>query len=156
MRILPKRRRLEKKTNYSKRMKLLEYSKNRIVIRKTNRYILLQYVESKEAQDSVKYSLSSKSLLSYGWEKTGSLKNLTAAYLTGLLFGNKIKKFDKAVLDLGLIRSTMGSRIYSSVKGIIDSGVKLSCDEKMFPSENRIKDKNFDKVKEAITKGDKK
>jgi large subunit ribosomal protein L18 len=156
MKILPKRRRLENKTNYTKRRRLLEMGKNRIVVRKSNKYILIQYVETKQAQDSVKICVLSKELLGYGWpqEKIGSLKSLGAAYLTGLLFGNKIKSLPLPIIDTGLIRNTKGSRIYASLKGIIDAGVKIKCDPKVIPEEARIRktDLNefFDKVKNKI------
>ena len=165
MRILPKRRRLEKRTNYTKRKNLLEHSKSRIVIRKTNKYVILQYVESKEAQDKIRLTTVSNELLNYGWskDKIGSLKNLGAAYLAGFLFGNKIKANKelrgKVILDTGLIRSTPGSRVYAAAKGIIDAGIELPCNEKVFPSEDRIKNENvkafFDKIKENIKGGKK-
>ena len=90
-----------------------------------------------------------------------SLKNLGAAYLTGLLLGTKLKvlKYNKIILDTGLIKSTKGSRIYSAVKGIIDVGIPLACDKEMFPEEARIKNEEiasfFDKVKSQITGGKK-
>ncbi len=158
MKILPKRRRLENKTNYSKRLRLLEGRKPRIVIRKTNKYIILQYVESKAAQDLIKASVVSKELVEYGWPeaKSGSLKSLGACYLAGILFGNKIKKLAPAILDTGLIRSTHGSRVYAAVKGIIETGFKLPCNEKVMPEETRIKSENlqefFDKVKSNVMK----
>lgn len=167
MKIIPKKRRLERKTNYAKRKKILEHSKARIVIRKSNKYIVVQYVESREAQDSIIVHTSSKELLNYGWpsESSGSLKNLGASYLTGLLFGNKIKEKkelvkEKIVLDSGLIRSTKGSKIYAAVKGIIESGLNLPCGKEMFPEDGRIKNDKiagfFDKVKENLLKGAKK
>jgi len=164
MKILPKRRRLENRTNYTKRKKILENSSARIVIRKSNKYITIQYIESKEAQDKVTVSVISQELLEYGWpkENIGSLKGLGAAYLTGILFASKMKhvKFAKIILDSGLIRSTKGSKIYSAVKGINDNGIKLACDAKMYPEEKRIKTENnkqfFDKVKENVMKGGKK
>ena len=89
MKLIAKRRRRERKTNYLKRRRLLSGQKTRIVIRKSNRYIIIQAVESRFAQDKIITSCLSKSLLEYGWpkEKSGSLKSLPAAYLTGLLFG---------------------------------------------------------------------
>jgi len=153
MKIIPRRRRLEAKTNYTKRKRLLEGRKPRIVIRKTNRYILIEYVESKAAQDNVKLIVNSKELLEHGWpkEQLGSLKSLGAAYLTGILFGKKAEKMESAILDTGLIRSTKGSRIYAAVKGIKDAGFDLPCGEKVFPEESRIKKEFsfFDKVKKA-------
>ena len=166
MRIMPKRRRLERKTNYTKRRALLEHSKSRIIIRKSNKQITIQYVESKEAQDSVKVSVISGELIKYGWPeaKSGSLKNLAAAYLTGLLFGNNVKNNKalggKVILDTGLIRSTPGSRVYAAVNGIIDAGIELPCDKKVFPSKERIENDKvkefFNKVKDNVMKGGKK
>jgi large subunit ribosomal protein L18 len=160
MKILAKRRRLENKTNYTKRKKLLEHSKSRIVIRKSNKYITIQLVESKEAQDFVKVHINSKVLLEHEWPKDrgGSLKSLGAAYLTGLLFGNKIKNVSgKKILDTGLISSTKGSRIYAAVKGIIDAGVEVPCSKEVMPEEARIISENvksfFEKVKSSVMKG---
>lgn len=158
MKILAKRRRLENKTNYSKRLRLLEGRKPRVVIRKTNKYVILQYVESQAAQDLIRVTVNSKDLLEYGWPeaKAGSLKSLGAAYLVGILFGNKIKKLKPAILDTGLIRSTKASKIYSAVKGINETGFKLPCSEKVMPEESRIKSENikefFDKVKSNVMK----
>lgn len=159
MKIISKRRRLENKTDYLKRRRLLEGRKPRLVIRKSNKYITIQYIESKFAQDSIKLAVNSKDLVDYSWpaDKTGSLKSLAGAYLAGYLFGTKAKKFDSAVLDTGLIRSTKGSRVYAALKGIIDGGFVMPADAKVFPEEKRIKTENtknfFDKVKENITKG---
>jgi large subunit ribosomal protein L18 len=162
MRVLAKQRRAEGKTNYTKRRRLLEGKKSRIVIRKTNRYVIIQYVKSSVAQDTVVASANSRELLEYGWleRKTGSLKSLGAAYLAGFLFGHRLKKLgldkEQAILDTGLIRSTKGSRVYSAVKGIMDAKIKLSCNPEVFPEEKRIRGENikefFDKVKENIEK----
>jgi len=140
MRKLDKKRRLENKTNYSKRRLLLEGKKPRIVIRKSNKYITLQYVESKEAQDTVKASAISSELTSYGWPKEakGSLKSLGAAYLIGFLFGKRIAGMKPAIVDLGLIRSTKGARIYAAIKGIIEAGFKVPCSEEIMPSDEMI------------------
>jgi large subunit ribosomal protein L18 len=155
MKIIPRRRRLEGKTNYTKRRRLLEARKPRIIIRKTNRYIIIQYIESRFAQDSVKISVNSKELLEYGWSKgkIGSLKSLTAAYLTGLLFGKKIENLPKAIVDTGLIISTKGSRVYAALKGIVESGYKISHNAEVFPEDKRIVEfENFDKIKSDILK----
>lgn len=156
MKLLPKKRRMEGKTNYSKRKKLLEGRRPRIAVRKTNRYIIIQYIESKEAQDAVIINLNSKVLLKHGWpsEKQGSLKSLGAAYLAGMLFAKKIKGMKPAIADIGLIRNTPGSRVYAAIKGINDAGFKVPCSEEVYPSEERIINENlkpfFDKVKKNI------
>ena len=153
--LIPRRRRLEGKTNYTKRMRLLEARKPRIIIRKSNKYITVQYVESKFAQDNVKVSVTSKNLLEYGWpkDKSGSLKSLAAAYLTGLLFAKKAKGLKEAILDTGLIRSTKGSRLYAALMGVVEGGFKTPHNTKMFPEEKRVKTLEFfEKVKGAIAK----
>jgi len=161
MKLIDKKRRIENKTNYLKRRRLLESRNPRIIIRKTNRYIIFQYVETKIAQDNVKFMLTSKTLLDYGWpgEKEGSLKSLGASYLTGMLFGKLIKNEKPAIMDTGLIRNTKGSKIHAGIKGMVDSGAKLSYNEKMFPEEKRICNENikefFEKVKNKIIKGEK-
>ena len=154
MKIIPRRRRREGKTSYLKRKKLLSSKNLRIVFRKTNKYILLQLVDSKLAQDSVKASITSKELLKNGWpeEKSGSLKSLGAAYLTGLLFSKAVGD-EKVILDTGLITSTKGSKVYAALKGLVDGGVKIAYNERVFPDEEKIKtiDK-FDEVKAKIAK----
>lgn len=138
---LDKRRRIENKTNYNKRLKLLKGSSPRLVIRKTNKYIILQLIESVHAQDKVINSVNTKELLKYGWpeDKQGSLKCLGAAYLGGFLLGTKSKELkQRAVLDTGLIPNTKGSRIYACVKGFSDSGRDINFDEEIMPSEEMI------------------
>ena len=156
---LDKRRRIENKTNYNKRLKLLKGRAPRLVVRKTNKYILLQIIESKNAQDKVIYSVSTRDLLKSGWpkEKQGSLKSLGASYLAGLLLGKKVGKLkERVILDTGLIPSTNGSRIYAAIKGVADSGINIPYDEKIIPPMERIEgkaqklDEIFKKVKGAI------
>lgn len=156
---LDKRRRLEFKTNYNKRLKLLKGKSPRLVIRKTNKYITLQIIESKNAQDKVTYFSSTKELIKLGWpkEKQGSLKSLSAAYLAGLLLGKKAGKLkEKVIVDTGLIPSTKGSRIYAAIKGAADSGIEINYDEKIMPAMEKIEGKAnkldaiFNKLKGAV------
>ena len=72
-----RRRRRENKTNYLKRVKLLKSGSPRIVFRKTNKYLIIQYVASKQAQDKINFGVNSKHLIKYGWpeEFKGSLKS---------------------------------------------------------------------------------
>jgi large subunit ribosomal protein L18 len=156
---LNKRRRMEFKTNYNKRLKLLKGKSPRLVIRKTNRYISLQIIESKNAQDKVIYFASTKELLKSGWpkDKEGSLKSLSAAYLAGLLLGKKAEKLKgRVIVDTGLIPNTKGSRIYAAVKGVADSGIEINYNKEIMPKMERIEGKTnkldaiFTKVKGAI------
>ncbi len=157
-----KKRKKQHKTDYLKRLNLLKGGMPRIVFRKTNKYIIVQYVESKEAKDKVVVGLNSKELLKYGWPEsaTGSLKSLSASYLTGYLIGKKIlqKKLKQPILDVGMIRTLYKNKVYAFLKGLIDAGIKINCKEEAFPDEVRIKGgpmKNkipFDKIKSKIDK----
>lgn len=142
-----KRRRREGKTDYLNRIKLLKGVTPRVVFRKTNKYIIAQYIPSKEAQDKAEFGITSKILLKYGWPKEleGSLKSMTAAYLTGYLFGKKIlkKKLTQPIVDFGMLRTLHKTKLYGFLKGLIDSGIKISCKEECFPEENRIQGKHL-------------
>ena len=83
MRTMRKRRR-QNRTDYKARIALLKSEKPRVVVRKTNRYILSQLISSDLAQDKVSIGANSKELLLFGWpkDKEGALKSLPASYLT--------------------------------------------------------------------------
>jgi large subunit ribosomal protein L18 len=144
---IDKKRRREGKTNYKKRLELLKSDSNRFIVRKTNKYLIMQIIESNKAQDKVIYSVNTKELIKKGWpeNKKNSLKSISAAYLGGLLLGEKAKGKLKGIiiLDSGLIPSTKGSRIYSAVKGLSDSGIEINFDKKILPEERRIQGKHM-------------
>jgi len=134
------RRRRENKTDYSSRMQILKAGLPRLVVRRTNRYITLQVIESKEAQDRIICSANSKELLKYGWKNSFSIKNLNASYLTGYLCALKSIKAEAntAIADIGRHMSTKGNRIYAAIKGAIDAGLKINCSEEILPEIERI------------------
>ena len=153
-----KRRRLEGKTDYGARLSLLKSEKTRVVVRKTNRYIIAQIVESDSAQDKVIVGVSSKDLLNNGWPKeaAGSLKSLSAAYLTGFLLGVKMKgKVKEAILDMGMHRNVNNSRVYAVLKGLVESGLNIPHGKEALPSDENIRKnekvgKLVDKLKEKL------
>lgn len=159
---LARRRRRENKTNYLKRIKLLKSEAPRVVFRKTNKTLGAQYVESLEAKDKVVFGLNSKILLKYGWPKSKrcSIKSMSASYLIGLLMGKEIKnrKLSTPILDFGLQRVLKGSNIQGFIKGIVDSGLKIKCNEDFFPKKDRIEGKHlkekipFSEIKGKILK----
>ncbi len=162
-----RKRRRENRTDYGKRIKLLKSGMPRIVFRKSNRYIVAQYVFSREAQDKIELGVSSKELLKHGWpkENQGSLKTIPAAYLTGILIGKKIaeKNLEKPIIDFGMNKMLHKTKTYAFLKGVIDSGVEISCDEECFPVEDRLKGKHlkkdfsstFEQIKSNINKNGK-
>jgi large subunit ribosomal protein L18 len=149
-----KRRRLENKTDYKLRLNLLKSGVQRIVIRRTAKYFIVQVVESHAAQDKIITGVTSKDLLKNGWDAkySGSLKSIPAGYLTGLLLAKQVKK-GSFIIDLGMARTVSGSRIFSVVKGLIDGGLDINANEKAFPSEDRLNGEHLkDEVKAMITK----
>ncbi len=143
-----------------KRIKLLKGRKPRVVFRKTNKYIIAQYVVSKEAKDSVKIGINSKILLKYRWpkEKIGSLKSLPASYLIGYAMGKKIlkDKLEEPILDFGMIRTIHKTKVFAFLKGLIDSGIKIPCKKEAFPEESRIIKEgiNVSEIKSKIDQGE--
>lgn len=152
-----KKRRKNNKTDYSRRMNLLKGGFPRVVFRKTNRYIIAQYITSKEAQDKVIFGVTSKVLLEYGWPKElqGSLKSTPAAYLTGFLFGKMVieKKLETPILDIGMLRNPHKGKIFGFLQGLKDSGVDIKSEEEYYPGEDRIKGKHLKKDFSGIFEG---
>ncbi len=154
-----RRRRKQGKTDYRARFSLLKSELPRLVVRKTNRYIVAQIIETEVAQDKIVLGVTSKDLIKYGWpeEKIGSLKNLGAAYLTGFLIGKKYGKNKKIILDIGLHRNIKKGRLYAVLNGAVDAGLDIPHSEEALPGEMLKKeDRNLnliEKVKEKIKNG---
>jgi large subunit ribosomal protein L18 len=149
-----KRRRKENKTDYKARRVLLTSGIPRIVIRRTNKYFIVQAIESEEAQDRVIATITSKDLIKSGWDVKagGSLKSIPAGYLSGLLMAKKLGK-GKYIIDLGMARTIAGNRVFSVVKGLIDGGLDINADESVFPTEERLNGEHLkDEVKSIIAK----
>jgi large subunit ribosomal protein L18 len=147
MKTIQKRRRRENKTDYLARLKMLKSGKPRLIFRKTNKYVISQYVISEEAQDKVLFGITSKKLLDYDWPESfkGSLKSIPASYLTGYLIAKKIQKekLETPIVDLGMVRKEHKSKIYAFLKGLIDAGLEISCKKEAFPEQERIEGKNL-------------
>ncbi len=156
----PFRRRKEQKTNYKKRLALLKSKQLRLVARKSNNNFIAEVVEYFKTGDKARVFVHSRELKAFGWSKHAG--NIPAAYLTGYLCGKKAVKdnLESAILDMGLNTPVHGSRIFAGLKGAIDAGLKVKADEKVFPSEDRIKgshispevEKNFQETLENINK----
>ena len=126
--------------------------KYRLVVRFTNKDVIAQLVHAKLAGDLVVSSAHAQELPRYG-VKVG-LKNYSAAYCIGLLLARRhlkklgldekyqgVDKADgeeyhvegseegprpfKAILDVGLARTTTGSKVFSVVKGAADGGLDV-------------------------------
>jgi len=163
-----KRRRVGK-TDYYARKRLITQAKNkynapkyRLVVRFTNRDIVMQIVTSEITGDKVFAAAYSHELKAYGIEH--GLTNWAAAYCTGLLIARRVLKklgmdgdFEgveeadgeyklteasegdeprrpfKAYLDVGLARTSTGARVFGAMKGASDGGILIPHSENRFP-----------------------
>ncbi|KAG9099688.1 60S ribosomal protein L5 [Ceratobasidium sp. 370] len=161
------RRRREGKTDYYARKRLVVQAKNkynapkyRLVVRFSNKNIVVQVVYARLQGDFVLVSANSRELPRYGIEH--GLTNWSAAYATGLLAARraltKLGLADKykgvaepdgtismteaaedaprpfkAYLDVGLKRTSTGSRVFGALKGASDGGIFIPHSEKRFP-----------------------
>ncbi len=141
---VPKRRKREGRTDYNKRLRLLKGKMPRVVIRKSLRTITLQLVTFTPAGDKVHTSVNSITLDSFGWKFNKN--NLPSCYLAGFLLGKKAVKLDitDAILDIGMITSVKGNKLYAAAKGMIDAGLKVPCDQAVLPSMDRISGKHIE------------
>lgn len=134
--------------------------KYRLVVRFSNKNITVQVVYARLQGDFVLVSANSRELPRYGIEH--GLTNWTAAYATGLLAARRAltklglaDKYEgvaepdgtislteavegaprpfKAYLDVGLKRTSTGSRVFGALKGASDGGIFIPHSEKRFP-----------------------
>lgn len=143
------RRKMEGKTDYRQRIRLVASGKPRLVIRRTGKHIIVQIVEFHQDGDKVLTAATSKELAKYGW-KTHT-KNTPAAYLTGLLCGKK-SKTKEAIADFGLNKSQKGGVLYAALKGALDAGLNIPCDKKVLPAEDRISGKHVAEYAKTMDK----
>ena len=130
------RRRREGKTDYQARKALVVSGKPRLVARKSNKNMVAQIVVAKPQGDEVLAATHSSELTKkFGWK--ASTGNVPAAYLTGLLCGLRAKKegITEAVLDIGLIPPTKGSRLFATLSGVLDAGLEVPHSEEKLVKE---------------------
>jgi large subunit ribosomal protein L18 len=136
---VPFRRRREGKTDYYQRTRLVVSDVPRMVVRKTNRHIIVQLVTAEMDGDRTLVAANSAELEKYGYK--GSTSSTPAAYLTGMLFAVKAKKaqHESAILDIGLNRATPGARVFAALKGAVEAGLEIPHGEEILPSDERAK-----------------
>ncbi|KAF6162290.1 hypothetical protein GIB67_008419 [Kingdonia uniflora] len=132
--------------------------KYRFVVRFTNKDIIAQIISASIAGDMVLATAYSHELPRFGLEV--GLTNYAAAYCTGLLLARRVLKtlemddeyegnveatgedFSieptesrrpfRALLDVGLLRTTTGNRIFGALKGALDGGIDIPHSDKRF------------------------
>jgi len=134
-----------------------------LVVRVTNRDIITQIVAADLTHDVVLAAAYSHELPRFG-VKLG-LTNYAAAYCTGLLLARRVNakfnlKYDgkvkvdgedfnvehedeespapfKALLDVGLARTSAGARLFGALKGACDGGIDIPHNDHRFPGSKR-------------------
>jgi large subunit ribosomal protein L18 len=121
--VVPFRRRKEKATNYRKRLALVKSGKPRMVVRGSNRNVLVQLVEFLPKGDKVVVSVDSRKLRKFKW---ASRRNLPTAYLAGYYAGVLGKKegVKEFVLDIGMVPPIVGGLPFAAQLGAVDAGLK--------------------------------
>ncbi|CAL9197892.1 unnamed protein product [Musa hybrid cultivar] len=132
--------------------------KYRFVVRFTNKDIAAQIISASIAGDLVLASAYAHELPHYGLE--AGLTNYAAAYCTGLLLARRVLKMlemdeeyqgnveatgedfsvepgessrpFRALLDVGLVRTTTGNRVFGALKGALDGGLDIPHSDKRF------------------------
>jgi large subunit ribosomal protein L18 len=119
----------------------------RISLKKINAQIINPHIKG----DKVLVTTNSSELKKYGWKATYG--NTPAAYLTGLLLGLKAQTsgIKQAILDMGLKRSSTGSRIFAVLKGVVDSGLDVPYGD-VFPENSRIEGEHIASYARELTK----
>jgi len=139
--------------------------KYRMVVRFTNRDVVCQIFSSDIKHDICIASAYSHELKRYGI--TNGLTNYAAAYATGLLLARRIdakfvlgykgiatadgKEYHvkddgagmapfKAALDVGLVRTTTGARVFGALKGAVDGGLNIPHSTRRFPGVTKEED----------------
>lgn len=136
--------------------------KYRLVVRMTNKDIIAQVISASLDKDVCVAAAYAHELKRYG-VKAG-LNNYAGAYATGLLLARRISaKFAieyegqtnvdgevyhvedhaderrpfKAVLDVGLARTTTGAKVFGVLKGAADGGLHVPHNERRFPGNKK-------------------
>jgi large subunit ribosomal protein L5e len=182
------KRRRQGKTDYHARKRLITQAKNkynapkyRLVVRFTNRDIIVQIVTAEIGGDKIFACAYAHELKRYGI--THGLTNWAAAYATGLLVARRaLKKLGldeeftgveepdgefqvteaseegrrpfKCFLDVGLIRTSTGARVFGAMKGASDGGIFVPHSENRFPGyDNETKELDADTLRKYIYGG---
>jgi large subunit ribosomal protein L18 len=151
--VVPFRRRAEGKTNFQKRLGMVKSGKTRLVVRRSNRYVDVQFVNFEPAGDKTLLTVTGKKLSKeFNYP---AKRNVWSAYLAGLLAGKLAKKagVGEFILDTGMYTVSKGNIVFAALKGAVDAGLTTSYDESMLPSDklDNPKDKAaFDEAKKKI------
>ncbi|AXR82381.1 50S ribosomal protein L5e (L18p) [Natrarchaeobaculum sulfurireducens] len=144
------RRRREVRTDYHQRLRLLKSGKPRLVARKSNKHITAQLIVPGPQGDETLASAHSSDLEEYGWDAPTS--NISAAYLTGLLAGQRAVDagLEEAVLDIGLNTATPGNKVFAVQEGAIDAGLEIPHNDSVLADWSRTRGEHIAEYAEQL------
>lgn len=145
---VPFRRRREGKTNYRTRLALLKSGEARVVVRTTNRNVIVQFITYDETGDKVVATAEARELGELGYKAAGN--NTPSAYLTGRLAAKRAKEagLEAGVLDIGRAQPHKGGVIFGALKGVVDGGLDVPHGD-VFPDEARLRAEHLGEEKAA-------
>jgi large subunit ribosomal protein L18 len=147
---VPLRRRREHKTDYQARKAFVVSGKPRLVARCSLKNAVAQIVTAKPNGDEVLASAHSRELIkSFSWK--AATGNTPAAYLTGYLCGLRAKEkgVSEAILDIGLVFPTKGSKVFTILQGVVDAGIEMPYDKEKIV-ESRLKGDHIVKYAKSL------
>jgi len=127
------RRRREGRTDYAKRLALVKSGKVRMVVRRSNKNITVQFVKFDPAGDRTLLTVCGPTLVkNFNWP---AKRNVWTAYLTGLYAGKGAAKagVKEFVLDVGRYTASKGAVVFAALKGAVDSGLSTTYNEEKVP-----------------------
>jgi len=146
------RRRRNGRTNYYYRRRLILSNNLRFVVRTSLKNVLIQVCKAELIGDKILSATHSSELIkNFNWR--GGTGNLPSAYLTGLLAGKKAlqKGITHGVLDIGVASAIRGNRLFAALKGLVDAGIDIPHNEKIYPPEDRIRGEHIAKYAKYLT-----
>lgn len=126
--VMPFRRRREGSTDYAKRLAAVKGGRTRMVVRRSNRGLVIQFVQYSEKGDRTLLTVHSSELK--GAAGFPAKCNSPTAYLTGLYAGKQAKSrgVSDAIADISATASK-GAVVFAAVKGAVDAGIAIPLDE---------------------------
>jgi len=127
------RRRREGKTDFAKRLALIKSGLPRMVVRRSNKGLVVQFVEFDPKGDKTLLTVNGATLKkALKWD---SKRNVWTAYLAGLYAGKEAAKkgVKEFVFDMGRYTPSKGNVLFAALKGAADSGLKVSFKDEMVP-----------------------
>jgi large subunit ribosomal protein L18 len=129
------------KTNYRKRSAILIGRRPFITSKISNQNISAQTLQPTLTGDVVIASAHSRELIQYGWK--GSMNNMPACYLTGLLLGRKSMEKGSANAVLYTGNDAFTTRVAACLKGLVDSGFNIPVSKESLPDKDRVSGKHI-------------